>query len=97
MRIFRNFTAIILALTAYAGLVGQVGAASEPYQIITAPEVKHMIEEDRAVLVHSLSEIEFEIQHIPGSINIPIIKMRTTEKLPKDKNTPLIFYCMGLR
>lgn len=73
--------------------LAQVG----PYQTITAPEVKSMMDGNKAILVHTLSEIEFQIQHIPGSINIPITKMRTTDKLPKNKSTPLIFYCMGQR
>ncbi|MBT6501696.1 MAG: rhodanese-like domain-containing protein, partial [Deltaproteobacteria bacterium] len=51
----------------------------------------------KVLAVHVLSEIEYDIQHIPGSVNIPIHKMKTIGKLPKDKNTPLIFYCMGRR
>ena len=92
-----RFSIVILLAFFFEGMFGIVGAESEPYKKITAPEVKNMMEEHSAVLVHSLSVIEFEIQHIPGSINIPIIEMRTTNKLPKDKNTPLIFYCMGTR
>ena len=64
---------------------------------LTAPEVKGMLDGGKAVVVHTLSALEFQIQHITGSINIPIIKMETTDKLPKDKATPLIFYCMGVR
>ena len=62
-----------------------------------APEVKGMLDEGRVVVVHTLSALEYQIQHITGSINIPIIKMETTDKLPRDKSTPLIFYCMGVR
>ena len=64
---------------------------------LTAPEVKGMLDGGKAVVVHTLSALEYQIQHITGSINIPIIKMETTDKLPRDKATPLIFYCMGVR
>ncbi|MBT3256963.1 MAG: rhodanese-like domain-containing protein [Deltaproteobacteria bacterium] len=69
----------------------------ETYKEISAPEVKDMLEGKKVLAVHVLSEIEYDIQHIPGSVNIPIHKMKTIGKLPKDKNTPLIFYCMGRR
>ncbi len=97
MKILRISVIIWLLIFLFGGMVGSARAESKPYKDITAPEVKAMMEEGKAVLVHSLSVIEFEIQHIPGSINIPIIKMKTTDKLPKDKDIPLIFYCMGLR
>ena len=72
-------------------------AESQKIKEISAPEVKNMLETGQAVLVHVLSETEYEMQHIPGSINIPIIHMKTTNALPRDKATPLIFYCMGKR
>ena len=97
MKRLRFSIVILMVLFFLDGMFGLVGAESEPYKKITAPEVKNMMDEMGAVLVHSLSAIEFEIQHIPGSINIPIIEIKTTKKLPKHKNTPLIFYCMGIR
>lgn len=72
-------------------------ATSEKFKEISAPEVKNMIESGKAVVVHVLSGTEYEMQHIPGSINIPIIDMETTTALPRDKTTPLVFYCMGKR
>lgn len=65
--------------------------------VITAPEVKQMMERDDALLVHVLSRIEFAMQHISGSINIPIDELKTTDQLPLDKTRNLIFYCMGSR
>ena len=65
---------------------------------VTAPEVKRILQDNPdAVLVHALSKIEFDIQHIPGSINIPTNEMVTTTALPKDLNTEMVFYCMGVR
>ena len=88
---------LALALLVLGGRLGPANAGVESFRTITAPEAKNMMEKEKAVLVNSLSAIEFEVQHIPGSINIPIIDMRTTDKLPLDKTTALIFYCMGLR
>jgi rhodanese-related sulfurtransferase len=70
---------------------------AEKIREISAPEVKNMIESDRAVLVNVLSRIEYEMQHIPNSINIPISDMKTTDNLPEDKATSLVFYGMGKR
>lgn len=75
----------------------EVCADLNAYREITAPEVKEMIEGGKGVLVHVLSPIEYEMQHIPGSINIPITDMPTTTSLPKELSTPLVFYCMGTR
>lgn len=72
-------------------------AADTGHKTITAPEVKDLLENHKGVVVHVLSEIEFEIQHIPGSINIPIHKVSTSDKLPTNLDTPLVFYCMGER
>lgn len=72
-------------------------AESEGYKKVTAPEVKDMLGGGKALAIHVLSRIEFEMQHITGSVNIPIIEMDETERLPKEKDTPLIFYCMGLK
>ncbi len=72
--------------------------AEDPgYKEITAPELKILLEKKKCLLIHSLSKIVFEIQHIEGSINIPVIELETTTLLPKDKSTPLVFYCMGKR
>ena len=86
-----------LIMLVIALMVVSAEAKSEKFKEISAPEVKNMIEGDQAVVVHVLSGIEYEMQHIPGSINIPITDMDTTKALPRDKSTPLVFYCMGKR
>jgi rhodanese-related sulfurtransferase len=96
-----KYSAIILScflfciLSAVFPFNGQATEAG--YKEITAPELKKMLEEKRCLLVYSLSRIEYEIQHIENSINIPVIEMDTTAKLPADKSFPLVFYCMGKR
>ena len=76
-----------------------VAPPAQAHQVrdLTAPEVREMVEEDGALLVHVLSRIEFDMQHIPGSINLPITSMTDGRGLPADKDRPLIFYCMGER
>jgi len=65
---------------------------------ISAPEVKHMLDNSKALAIHVLSSFEYDIQHIIKSINIPINKFeKNKDKLPKDKTFPIIFYCMGHR
>lgn len=70
-------------------------AFAEDYQEISAPEVKNMMENTNVKVIHVLSSIEYKMQHIPGSINIPVIKIKTSKLLPPNKNMPIIFYCMG--
>ena len=85
----------ILFLLASVALVS--AADTKKIKEISAPEVKNLAENGQAVLIHVLSKTEYEMQHIPDSINIPIIDMKTTTDLPRNKATPLIFYCMGKR
>jgi len=74
------------------------GLAAEAYTEISAPLLKHLMETDENMLVvNVLSDIEYEMHHITGSINIPINIIRDSVKLPADKSTPLVFYCMGTR
>ncbi len=88
---------ICVTIFVFGTMVGSAGAKSEGYKEISAPEVKNLIEERKAVVVNLLSQIEYEIQHISGSINIPVIAIEATDKLPEDKNAPLVLYCMGKR
>lgn len=86
--------ALLLALCALANSARSAGA-TDGLRILTAPEVKYMMEHEQVLVIHSLSRIEYDIQHIPGSINIPVLEMDGTDKLPADTAYPLIFYCMG--
>ena len=97
MRILRKRSVAFLLLCVSCGMFLLSSAQAEKIQSLTAPEVKNMVDNGNVVLINTLSAIEFEIQHIPTSINIPVITMKVTEKLPEDMNTILIFYCMGIR
>ncbi len=94
---------IFLLLTAFSLLLAHPAFAAEStnntdgFSIISAPMVKHMLESESCMIINVLSELEFDMQHITGSINIPISHLETTDQLPQDKNTALIVYCMGER
>jgi rhodanese-related sulfurtransferase len=56
-------------------------------------EVRRLITEDKAQLVEVLPSREYEEEHLPGAINIPLKELdgRTTAEL--DRNRPVIVYC----
>ena len=89
--------ALLSAICAMGVNPPDIHAGQEGWKEISAPEVKSMIESGNAVVVHVLSEIEYNMQHISDSINIPIIDVKTSDRLPPDRDTPLVFYCMGKR
>ncbi len=72
--------------------------STDGYKEITAPELKAMKDSGRDVLIiNVLSKIEYDIQHVSGSINIPIVKMMSTDDLPGDKKLPIVFHCLSDR
>lgn len=60
------------------------------------PHATLICSEDTALLVDSRPVKRFEAGHIPGSVNIPDpLFDKQLDKLPKDKNHEIIFYCQG--
>lgn len=71
-------------------------------QLIRLEELKALVEKgpEKAgyVLVDSRPPNLYQAGHIPTSINIPFPKMKEMlDRLPKEKDKLVIFYCMGLR
>lgn len=94
---FYSVVSMLVALV-FLNFFSHKALAAEEYTGISAPMLKHMMENDRkVVVVNVLSGIEYEMHHITGSINIPINLLEGCDRLPADKNTPLVFYCMGHR
>jgi rhodanese-related sulfurtransferase len=51
----------------------------------------------KIVLIDTRTFEEYQQAHIPGAINImPDYIKSSSEKLPKNKKTPIIFYCRGM-
>ena len=81
----------------FLGVYAQ-GICQHGYHEVTAPEAKMILEENSdALIINVLSQLEFKVQHIPKSVNIPIDTFQTTTMIPENKMTPLLLYCMGTR
>lgn len=61
-------------------------------KIIDKDDVQRLITEG-AQLVEVLPAAEFEEQHIPGAINIPLKQMDRTTVAQLDRQQPVITYC----
>jgi rhodanese-related sulfurtransferase len=72
--------------------------ASAQYLVLGADDVKGWMSGKRkAVIVDTRLPEEWREAHLPGAINLPAQRARAeaAQKLPRDKSTPLIFYCRG--
>jgi len=63
-----------------------------PSQVFWAADVKRLLE-GGAQLVDVLPEGDFETDHLPGAINIPLKKMTAVTVAALDRNRPVIVYC----
>jgi rhodanese-related sulfurtransferase len=56
-------------------------------------EVQRLLAEEQAQLLEVLPAAEYEDEHLPGAINIPLKELdrETTERL--DRSRPVIAYC----
>jgi len=60
---------------------------------IDRQEVQRLLTEERAQLVEVLPPAEYEDEHLPGAINIPLKELdRETTRL-LDHGRPVIVYC----
>lgn len=79
---------MIVSLVAFAPSIW-----ADDFTTISTRALKSKLEaKEKFVLVNALSDIEFGLEHIPGSINIPVGQIKTTDKLPKDKEALIVFY-----
>jgi rhodanese-related sulfurtransferase len=87
---------IVTFLFVFLFLTAATSLAQFPI-IIGAEQLKsHMRGGQKTVLIDARPAVEYQQAHIPGAINIPpeLMKEKRT-RLPKNKKTPLIFYCRG--
>jgi rhodanese-related sulfurtransferase len=93
---------VCLTLLAFLALINRAPAeeaeeAASHWPILSTEELRVLKQGgSEFLLVDVLPKIMYDEAHIPGSSNIPLGSIRTTPHLPKDKNTLLIFYCMGV-
>jgi rhodanese-related sulfurtransferase len=63
-----------------------------PTQVFSVSEVKQLLDQG-AQLVDVLGEDEFEHDHLPGAINIPLKQLDATSAARLDRNRPALVYC----
>lgn len=77
-------------------LLAAAPAAAGDIQVVGADEVYAALKGGKGVLVDARSPREFEQAHILGAINIPAERTRAeAARLPRDRRTPVAFYCRG--
>ena len=89
---------LLLTLTAgmvFVILTSAFTFAANGYKDIDAAGTKSLMENAEALVVFPLSPIEFDNQHIQGSVNI-VMDMLEYE-LPEDKERVIVFYCLGIK
>ncbi len=64
---------------------------------INAEELKKMMTENTGLLIiDTRSNYEYNLGHIPKAVNISQEKFYMLDTLlPKEKETPMVFYCRG--
>jgi rhodanese-related sulfurtransferase len=64
---------------------------------ISTPDLKNKLDaKESFFLLNASSDIEFNVGHIPGAVNVPGEEIgknpEITNKLPLDKETPIVVY-----
>lgn len=88
MRLIKKLSFMLIGLW-----LGASAVSAGEYQSIDAVAMKRLIDAGGTLVVNPLTPIEFDHEHIPGSVNIPMAQLAS--KLPADKQTPVAFYCLG--
>jgi rhodanese-related sulfurtransferase len=63
-----------------------------PAQVFSVAEVRQLLDQG-AQLVDVLGEDEFEHDHLPGAINIPLKQLDATTAARLDRDRPVLVYC----
>jgi len=87
------FSLILVAGTHAHPLPGESG---RHWKVVSTEDLQ-ALRESKAdfLLVNVLPKIIHDQMHIPGSANIPLGAVYESPDLPQDKNTLVVFYCMG--
>ncbi len=84
---------MLMLITLFAGT--SISGANS-WKEISTDELKSWMDSGKDfLLIDVRPSIFHDAQSIPGSINIPLGKLKTSSLLPEDKNKALVFYCMG--
>lgn len=89
--VIRRAVAILLGLVLLAPLT-----CLADWPDISAKELKAMLDTGKPMLlINPLSDIEYSQGHIPGSVNIPLHTIMQSDRLPEDKQSLVITYCLS--
>ena len=90
---------MILTMSVLIFILGLgVCADARDFPNFSAQQIKAMQDQGKDMfLLCPLSDIVFNEKNIPGSANIQLKKIMKTDKLPKDKDALLIYYCGGAK
>ncbi len=81
----------LLILVPLLLLTPSIWAADFPE--ISTSDLKNKLDaKEKLFLLDSESDITFSFEHIPGAVSIPRGEIQTTDKLPQDKETPIVVY-----
>ncbi|HET7855933.1 MAG TPA: rhodanese-like domain-containing protein [Gaiellaceae bacterium] len=60
---------------------------------IDREEVQHLLADEHAQLVEVLPEAEYDDEHLPGAVNIPLKELNTETARQLKRGQPVIVYC----
>ena len=60
---------------------------------IDRKEVQRLVAERNAQLVEVLPRPEYEQEHLPGAINLPLKELNRETAMQLDRSRPVIVYC----
>ncbi|MEY4564492.1 MAG: hypothetical protein RLZZ618_3769 [Pseudomonadota bacterium] len=60
---------------------------------VTTAQAVHMINRERAVVVDLRENEQFDAGHVVNSKNIPLVALKDSTALPKNKTLPLVLVC----
>ena len=91
MAVLKRFLLLHCVLFLYASPV------FAQYQIVNADEAMAWMTGEKKIAVIDARPVgEYRTNHISGAVNIPADTVAASKsKLPRDRSTPLIFYCRG--
>jgi 3-mercaptopyruvate sulfurtransferase SseA len=88
---------VVVSLVFSLVLLPAVAAGLERFPVISTQELEQLLARRQAgekdfMLINTLDRIIANDATIPGSINIPVHTMRTSQDLPADHTKLLVFY-----
>ena len=61
--------------------------------IVDRDELQRLVREENAQLVEVLPADEFEDEHLPGAVNLPLKEVDRNSAASLDPSSPVIVYC----